>query len=747
MVRRAARLVRNFGILVLFLGAALAGTASGVIFASIDDLPRISALDDYTLGTITRVHARDGSVIADFASERRQIVTYDQIPAVLKNAIVAAEDANFFNHSGLNYQRIAITATRRILGLQRRGGASTLTQQLARKLFLTDEQTWERKIKEALLALQIEKRYTKSEIFTLYCNKMYWGYRTYGVEAASQLYFAKRVGDLNLDEAALIAGMLQSNVRQSPYRDMNAAKARRNYVLERLAAEGYISRADAEAAKKREIITRGQPKADPSIAPYFKETVRIYLEDRYGTKAIDEGGLAIRTGLDPALQRVANAALDKQLRLLDKVHGYRSPKTNVEKGGKTADTASLDQWTHDPLVDEVVPAIVTGVDGRTIRVRIGKWPGTIAPEGYAWTKRTAAEAVRRGDVVDVKVVQVDAAGMTFAATLDQVPELQGAVIALDNHTGQVMAMIGGQNFDRDQFNRAIQAQRQVGSLFKPFVFTAAIDSGMTAADTINDAPKSYYVGPNQPLYEPMNYEVDYKGPVSLRYTLAHSRNVPTVKLMELLSPERVISYARQLGVTSPIPPYLSSAIGAAEGSLIEMTSAYSAYPNQGVRMEPMMVLSVKDREGNVLEENFAEPHEALKADTAYILTSMLQSVVEEGTATRARELDWPLGGKTGTTDDYTDAWFVGFDPDITVGVWIGYNTKKTIGPSSSATGASAALPVWIEVMKTWIARRRAELPEKPVFARPGNVQDVMTDSGRTEVFIAGTAPGKPVIER
>jgi penicillin-binding protein 1A len=755
MVRRAARLVRNFGILVLFLVAALAGTASGVIFASVDDLPQIAALDDYSLGKFTKVLGRDGSVVAEYAAEgsRRQIVTYEQIPDVLKQAIISSEDADFFHHGGLNLQRIVVTALKRVLRLQRAGGASTLTQQLARDLFLTKEYSWERKIKEALLALQIEKRYTKNEIFALYCNKMYWGDHAYGVEAASQLLFAKHVQDLNLDEAALIAGMLQGNQAQSPYHHPEAALARRNTVLSRMAAEGYITKTAADAARKRPIVTFGQPKADPSIAPYFKEWLRIYLEERYGQKAIDTGGMVVRTGLDPALQRAANAALDSQLRMLDKARGFRarSPKDNIEKAGKSVDTYSNGQWTHDPVVGEIVPTIVTAIEGHIVRVRLGRWRGAIYPEGYAWTNKTRADDIaRRGDVIDVKIQKVDATGTTFTAALDQEPTLEGAVVAIDNHTGQVLAMIGGRRFsEKDMFNRAVSAQRQVGSLFKPFVFTAAIDSGMTAADTIKDEPVEFLPGPNQPIYAPQNYEAEAFGDMTLREVLEHSANRPTVKLMYLLTPEKVIPYARALGLTTPLPPYLSTAIGSAESTLMEMASAYSAFPNQGVRMEPVPVLNVTDRDGNVLEENYPEPHDAIKADTAAVITSMMQGVVDRGTGknTRLKITDWPLGGKTGTTDDFTDAWFIGFDPDITIGVWVGYNTKKTIGEHMS--GATVALPIWADIMKSWVDRRRAELPETPVFLRPGNVVELPSPKGPKgfEVFIAGTAPGKPVIEK
>jgi penicillin-binding protein 1A len=735
---RALKLIRSFGFIALFVAAALFGIASGVLFAFVGDLPQISALDDYSPSTTSRVLGRDGSVVGEFATERRQLVTYDQIPPVLRNAIISAEDASFFRHSGLSIQRILVTAAKDILH-RRLYGASTLTQQLARKLFLTDDKTPERKIKEALLTLQIEKRYTKQEIFTMYCNKMYWGHRAYGVEAASQLYFAKSVKDLTLDEAALIAGIIQGNARQSPYVNMPAAVVRRNYTLDRMASQGYITSAEAEAAKKRPIVTRGEPALPRSVAPYFVEQLRIQLEERYGATAVYESGLTIRTGLDPALQRAANTALDSGLRRIDKMRGYRKPSRNLVSEGRSIDAYKDSRWNRDPVEDALVPAIVTALEGPTVRVRAGRWQGTVDRAGYEWAHKPADALLHRGDLIEVRVKKLDPKGQTFTAALEQEPNIQGAVLAIENRTGQVLAMIGGTSFERSQFNRAVQAMRQVGSLFKPFVYTTAIDRGYTATSTLIDEPVSFPAGPGQPPYEPKNYELNYEGEVTLRHALEHSRNVPTVRLMNALGPKTVITYAQRMGISSPIPPYLSSAIGAGEATLLEMTSAYTSFPNQGVRMNPLLLNEVTDREGNVLEQHRPEPHEALRADTAYIMTTILQGVILHGTGAvpvtePLRKKNWPLGGKTGTTDDFTDAWFIGFDPDITVGVWVGLDQKKPIGGRMS--GAVAALPIWSDIMKSWVDRRSAELAEPPTFARPGNV--VLVDG---EAYIAGTEPG------
>ena len=736
--RKWRRWFKRFGLVLLFLAAAVAGTTGGVLFAFVDDLPQISQLDDYAPGTITKVLGRNGAVVGEFATERRQIVTYDDIPEVLRQAVVSAEDADFFTHSGLNLKRITVTAVRRVLRLQRFGGASTITQQLARKLFLTDDYSWERKAKEALLAIQIEKRYTKPEIFAMYCNKMYWGHYAYGVEAASQLYFAKSVKSLNLDEAALIAGLLQGNVRQSPYVNPEAALARRNYVLSRMATEGFITADAAAAAKKRPIVTYGDPARVQSVAPYFLETVRAQLEKNYDAKTVYEGGLTITTGIDVELQRAANRALDAHLRTLDKARGFRKPARNVLTEQRSLDTFRHPRWTRDLVPGDVVPALVMSLDAGVIRVRVARNFGTIAKTGYAWTKKRAEDLVKPGDLIEVKIGKSNAAGV-FDADLEQPPILEGAIVAIDNHTGQILAMVGGSSFDRSQFNRAIQAKRQVGSLFKPFVYTAAIDKGYTAASMLADVKMSFPAGPNQPLYEPQNYDKEFQGPLTLRRALEQSRNVPAVAMMETLGPAEVLKYPVRLGVTTPLPEYLSVAIGAAEGTLLEMTSAYSAFPNQGVRMTPATVLSVSDREGNILEQYRPEPHDALRADTAFIMTELLHGVVENGTGVAAKELHWPLGGKTGTTDDYTDAWFIGFDPDITIGVWIGFDQKKVI--ADKATGTTIALPLWKDVMKVWVDRRRKELGEPPQFTRPANVIVVNLPTG-PEFFIVGTEPGK-----
>jgi penicillin-binding protein 1A len=749
MARYIVRVARRAGLIILFLIAAVLGSVTGVVFAFAGDLPQISALDDYAPSTITRVYGARGDVVGEFAIQRRVVIKYQDISPTLRNAILAAEDDTFFQHFGLSIPHIVLAAMKDLMERRKAAGASTLTQQLTRKLFLKDEKWWSRKIKEAILAIQIEKRYTKEEIFTMYCNQMYFGHGAYGVEAAAHLYFGKSAKDLNLEEAALIAGILQGNVRQSPYVNMDAAVRRRNYTLSRMAEVGFITHEQAEEAEKKPVVTRGDPTTQSAtIAPYFLEEVRKELEGRYGAKQLYENGLTVQTALDLKLQDVANRALDTGLRRIDHMHGFRKPQRNVLNERHTIDGFRHARWEHPLAAGDIVPAVVVGTDASSISLKAGDVTITIDKKGYAWTRKTVpSQLVSRGDLVEAKLLTIDPADHTATASLDQPPAVEGAVLALDNRTGQIKVMVGGYSFERSKFNRATQAFRQVGSAFKPFVYTAAIDRGYTPTTILQDVPVTFPGGAGSPPYSPQNYDHKFEGPVTLRHALEESRNVPAVRVMDQLGPKQVVAYARRFGLTSPLPPYLSVALGAAEATLLEMTSAYSVFPNQGVRMTPYSVLKVTDREGNVLEENRPEPKDAIRADTAFMLTNLLRGVVQRGTGIKAASLDWPIGGKTGTTDDFSDAWFIGFDPDITLAVWVGYDQKKPLG--SGMTGAEAALPIWIDIMKAWIGDRK----EPPTFEPPGNIVFVSVDKGTgeatvddtpgaiREAFIAGTQPG------
>ncbi len=758
------RVARHAGLVALFVAAALLGILSGVLFAYGGDLPQIAALDDYTPSTITRVYAAGGQVIGEFATERRLIIAYGDISPRLRQAIIAAEDAGFYRHAGLSVPRIVMTALKDIVQRRIAGGASTLTQQLARKLFLTPEKSMERKIKEAILAVQIEKRYTKPEILTLYCNKMYFGQGAYGVEAAARLYFNKPARDVNLDEAALLAGILQLPNRQNPVANPKWARQRRNYVLQQMADEKYITQAEADQAKKRPIILRNQLSEQPSIAPYFVEEIRKYLEEKYGAKQLYENGLSVETSLDYELQTAANRALDEGLRRLDKRRGWRRPGRNVLAEGGRIDTFTVDRWSRPIGAGDIVPAVVVAVSGSSrtagdrralppggARVRVGTYHGDLLRDGFAWTGRaSAAGLVKPGDLIEVRVTKVDEATGTIGCALEQEPIVEGALLAIDHHTGQIKAMVGGFSFARSKFNRAVQAYRQMGSGFKPIVYTAAIDRGFTPTTILLDAPGSWSVGPGQPPYEPHDYDGKYEGAITLRRALEQSRNLPAVRTTEQIGPQLVIDYARRFGFQGQMDPYLSVGLGASDATLLEITSAFSAFPNQGVRMRPYMIAKISDRDGNLLEEDRAEARDSIRADTAFIMTNLLTGVVLRGTAEAAAPLDWPLAGKTGTTNECGDAWFIGFDPNLTAGVWVGLDDKKPLGPSE--TGAVAALPIWIDFMKTYIDKR-CDRQNPPAFQPPPNIVFLPVDRATgavtvadnpnaiLEAFISGTQPG------
>ena len=757
MAQYVIRFAKSALIVSLFVVAAMAGILSGVLFAYSGDLPQVSALDNYSPSTITRVYALNLQLIGEFATQRRVIVGYDEISPLLRQAIIATEDTEFDRHFGINIWRIAAAALIDIVERRRAQGASTLTQQLARNLKdqfgLTNEKSFERKIREVILAIQIERRYTKKEIFTIYCNQMYLGHGAYGVEAASRLYFNKSNRDLTLDEAALIAGLFQRPERQSPFVDMKRATQRRNVVLQRLADEGYVKQAEADAAKQRPIVTRGQPTQPPGIAPFFVEDVRKHLERQYGAKALYENGLSVTTTLDPKLQEIANRALVKGLRRLDKRRGFRRAQRNIFADGLTLDGFKDDRWSRPFSVGDVVPALVESIGKPTAgaaRLRLGRYRADLTRDGFSWTRKTsAADLFKPGDLIDVEIRSVDDTAGTAVVALEQIPVVEGALVAIDNRTGQIRAMVGGWDFGRSKFNRAVQAYRQLGSTFKPILYTAAIDRGYTAASTIVDEPVSFPAGPNQPLYAPQNYDHKFEGTVTLRHALEHSRNIPAIKMMDALGPKTVVGYAKRFGFEEEFPPYLPVALGAGDGTLLEVTSAYTVFPNQGVRMKPFGVLAVHDREGNVLEENRPDAVGVIRTDTAFVMTNLLRGVIQRGTAAAAANIDWPLAGKTGTVDENTDAWFIGFDPDLTVGVWVGLDEKKSLG--GNETGAIAALPIWMEFMKGYIDGR----PDKatpPQFQAPGNIVFLPIDRATgtlaqpgtagaiTEAFISGTQP-------
>ncbi len=691
------KLVGRFVIGLLVLVSALVGATAGLLLVYSTDLPQVDQLEHYRPSSITELYDDQGRAIGSFALQRRVVATYDDYPEVLRQALISIEDKDFYRHWGVNVWRIAGAAYRDIQSGGRVQGASTLTMQLARNLFLSPDRSFHRKIQEALLAVQIERRFTKPQIFTLYANQIYLGHGVYGFEAASQFYFSKPAKRLTLEEAALLAGLPKSPSYYSPVTHPDHALKRRNLVINSLLEDGEITA--QQAAVARDLPIQLELAHDPdSLAPYFVEEIRRYLESKYGSDQVHEGGLRVYTSLDTDLQRAANRALFDGLAAYERRHGWRGRLQNVFAGEVTAANYLHPDWDTDPEVNSYVHALVVAVTSASATVKFGRYSAVLTAADAAWVRRKLPEIMKPGDLAYVKILALSPDGKARVG-LEEDTGVEGALVAIDNATGEIKAMVGGRDFNLSKFNRATQALRQVGSSFKPYVYTAAIDRGATPDDTILDAPATFPT-PSGP-YEPHNYDEKFEGTITLRRALAQSRNIPALKLADSIGIKTVIDYAHRFGITSNIPPYLPVALGAVEVTPIEQTSAFSVFPNDGVHIMPRYITKVTDYEGRTLEENFPDVKDAVSARTARTMTSMLREVVLHGTAIAANSLHYPLAGKTGTTNNFTDAWFVGFSPSITCGVWIGYDEKKFLG--AKETGARAALPIWMEFMKAALA--------------------------------------------
>jgi penicillin-binding protein 1A len=683
---------------LMVLVSALVGATAGLLLVYSTDLPQVGQLEHYRPSSITELYDDQGRTIGSFALQRRVVASYDDYPQILRQALISIEDKDFYRHWGINVWRIAGAAYRDIRSGGRVQGASTLTMQLARNLFLSPDRSFHRKIQEALLAVQIERRFTKPQIFTLYANQIYLGHGVYGFEAASQFYFSKPAKQLTLDEAALLAGLPKSPTYYSPITHPDHALKRRNLVINSMLEDGMITAEQAAAARDRPLHLAVAHDPD-SLAPYFVEEIRRYLEGKYGSDQVHEGGLKVYTSLNMDMQRAANAAVLDGLAAYERRHGWRGRLQNVLTGDAALASYQHPDWDSEPEVNSYVHALVVGVSPTSTAIKFGRYSATLAPSDLAWTHRKMQNTLLRGDIVYVKVLSLSAEGKA-RVSLEEDSGAQGALVAIDNATGEIKAMVGGRDFSLSKFNRTTQALRQVGSSFKPYVYTAAIDRGASPDDTIVDAPVTFPM-PSGPPYEPHNYDEKFEGTITLRRALAQSRNIPALKLADGVGIKTVIDYARRFGITSNIPPYLPVALGAVEVTPIEQTSAFSVFPNDGVHITPRYLTKVTDYEGRTLEENFPDIKDVISAHTARIMTSMLREVVLHGTATAASSLKYPLAGKTGTTNNFTDAWFVGFSPSITCGVWIGYDEKKFLGAKES--GARAALPIWMDFMKAALA--------------------------------------------
>ncbi len=726
-------------------------------------LPDLDALQNYQPNLVTRVYSDDGSLIGEFYIERRVIVPIEKIPDHLKKAFLAAEDAEFYQHEGISYVGIMRAFYKNLSAGRFVQGASTITQQVARGFFLTPERTITRKLKEMILARRIEKRLTKDEILSLYLNQIYLGNGAYGVQAAAQTYFDKNVKDLDLAEAALIAGLPKAPSRYSPYVNFLLSKKRQEFILQRMVEERFITMTQADYAKAEKIILKPYVTGALWVGPYFTEHVRRYIEEKYGDEMLYKGGLNIFTTLNVDLQKAANEAVKKGLRDFDRRRGYRGPLRNIsDEEELQAFLQKLERrhGRHPLKVGDVTEGVITSIDRKKKRIYVdlGGPNGYINRWGYRWARLYNPESApegtlipnpldifHEGDVIKVRVRKPLPSTGPLHLVLDQDPLVQASLLAIDQSTGYIKAMVGGSDFTKTQYNRAVQAKRQPGSAFKPIIYSAAFDKGFTPATIIMDTPIVFEDSANALQWRPRNYDERFGGPTTVRKALAKSRNVVTIKILKKIGIGYCIDYARKLGITTPLAHDLSLALGSSAVTLYDLTSVYSVFANLGKRAKPVFITKIIDKDGNVIEDNAPEVKEVISPQTAYLMTKMLEGVIENGTGWRARSLGRPAAGKTGTTNGLNDAWFLGYLPNITAGVWVGYDNEKKLGRHE--TGSRAALPIWLSFMKAATKDKPVEdfpVPDGIEFARidadTGLLATPYTEHAIFEVFKTGTAP-------
>jgi len=722
------RALLGLGVLGLLLAIIL---PIGAYFYISKSLPRVDTLADYRPPIVTRVLSEDGSIIAELFEERRIIVPVSRMPKQLIQAFVAAEDSNFFKHQGVDVASILRAAIKNIEAGGIVQGGSTITQQVAKSLLLTPERKFKRKFKEAILAYRMEKRLSKEEILYLYLNQIFLGHGAYGVQAAAENYFDKNVEDLTLAECSILAGLPKAPSRYSPYSHYERAKDRQVYVLGRMVSEGFISQEEADQAKAQELEIRPRINQHITDAAYFTEQVRRYLEDTYGEELLYRGGLEVHTSMNLQMQLAGQAAVQANLRDHDKRRGYRGPLAVLSVD---EETEFLRQQTESfaekqPQLDDVIEVIVSGADKKNLHLRISDQEGRIALKTTKWAgpprlvKRSveatgnASEKTTRlpiGAKIQARIVAIPEKG-PWQLTLEQAPQAQGALLAMDPHNGQIKVMVGGYDFRTSQFNRVLQARRLPGSAMKPLIYAAALDKGYTPATIILDTPLIYkerLENGEIKEWKPKNYSKRFYGPVPLRTALAKSYNVITIKILEDIGVRYAANYARKLGIESHLDEDLTLGLGSSALTPMELARSYSVLANGGVRVMPTYINKVLDRDGKVIESNdpadFPEGPMAgqkligqsrsrvISAETAYLTTNILESVVQKGTGWRARALKRPAAGKTGTTNDLKDAWFIGYVQQLLAVAWVGYDQERPLGKRE--TGSQAAAPAWVAFM-------------------------------------------------
>jgi penicillin-binding protein 1A len=694
-----------FGVLV---GASAAiGALAGLACVYLVDLPQIQDLEHYRPISNTVLYDDEGRVFGSFALQRRVIAQFQDYPKVLYDAVLSIEDKDFERHTGFEVMRVLTAAYHDLRAGENAQGASTLTMQLARNLFLSSERSYGRKLREIVLAIQIERQFTKAQIFTLYANQIYLGHGIYGFATGAEFYFGKHAKDLTLEEAAMLAALPKAPNTYSPIRNPERALRRRNLVINSMLAARKISVAEAVAGKQKPIRLHIQDNPN-SLAPYFVEEIRQYLEKKYGTEQVHEAGLRVYTTLNMDLQRAANGAVLDGLAAYERRHGWRAHLQNVKEFGDNVDVYSMPEWNQTIVPGTYLHAVVMSVSPSSAWLRFGPYRALIGSNDVAWTSHSLPQLLSTADIAYVKVISL-MPDFQAHVRLEEESGVQGALLAIDSASGDVKAMVGGRDFNESKFNRATQALRQVGSSFKPYVYTAAIDQGARPDDTVLDAPVTFMTASGP--YSPHNYDYKFEGWITLRHALAESRNIPALKLAEHFGIRTVIDYTHRFGISEKIPAYLPVALGATELTLLEHTSAFSAFPNDGLRVVPRYIVKVTDYDGRVLEHNYPVVQDVVSERTARVMTWMLRDVVLGGTAVAASRMKYSVAGKTGTTNDFTDAWFMGFSPSLTCGVWVGFDEKKTLG--NKETGARAALPIWMDFMATALPRqgtRREFLP-------------------------------------
>jgi len=677
---------------ILLIISIILGSSFGAFMGYLRDLPQIKLLEEYQPKTITKVYSNNDELIAEFFQENRVLIPLTKIPKLLKDALLAAEDSRFYNHYGIDFKGIIRAIWSNIRAGKIVEGGSTLTQQLSKVLFLTPEKTISRKLKEAVLALQIERRYSKDKILEMYLNQIYLGSGSYGVEAASQTYFGKSVIDLDLPEAALIAGLPKAPSFYSPFNNIDKSKRRRDHVLRRLAALGHISKGELEYALSTPIKL-SHTKRRINRFPYFIEYIRQNLEKKHGNAAIYKGGLNVYTTLDIEMQEYAQKDLREGLRKLDKRRGFRPI---IRERDTTLDHTQKIPSVYN--VGSIISGKIVKIESNSIFLKIDDLKGRILLKNMDWAKiKNPFTHFKIGDVIEARILNIyDRGSIKYEMALEQEPEVEGAIVAIQPETGAIKAMVGGYDFYKSQFNRVTQAKRQPGSSFKPFIYAAAIDNGYTAADIIIDSPIIYKDPSKNENWKPKNFSNKFYGPITIRNALENSRNVATIRLLDKIGVNTVIDYTHRMGIKSDLHPYLSLGLGSFEVTPLELTSAFGIFSNKGIRVEPYSILYVTDIEGKLLEENHPVVSDVLSPDTSFIITNLLKGVVEHGTGWRAKSLRRPVAGKTGTTNDFRDAWFIGYVPHLVTGVWVGLDDNSSLGEDE--TGSRAASPIWVNFM-------------------------------------------------